>query len=56
MLSRVLWICGPLGLALPAVEVGMLTLPNGTEPVISIAEIIFGVLLIIIIARALLRR
>jgi hypothetical protein len=56
MLSRVIWIFAPLGLAVAAIEFGMLTLPNGTEPVLSLAEIVFGALVVIVVARALLRR
>jgi hypothetical protein len=56
MLSRVIWIFAPLGLAVAAIEVGMLTLPHGAEPVLSIAEIACGVLLAIVVAQPLLRR
>jgi hypothetical protein len=39
-----------------AIQVGMLTLPRGADPLLSIGEIICGLAMIIVIARALLRR
>ncbi len=54
MLARVLWIVLPLLLAIAGIETGLLTLPNGGEPLLSIAEIACGVLIVIVLAQALL--
>ncbi len=46
----------PLGLGIAAIEIGAISLVDGLEPVLSIAEIACGVTILLIFARAALRR
>lgn len=55
-LARVLWIVVPLIGAVVGIEVGSLTLTDGREPLLSIGEIACGVALVLVVARALLRK
>lgn len=51
---RLAWILIPLTLAIAGLEVGMLRLT--LEPELAIGEIVCGVIIVLVIARALLRR
>jgi uncharacterized membrane protein len=53
---RIAWIVVPLVLAIVGLEIGMLTLPHGTERLLSVGEIVCGLAIVVVIARALLRR
>jgi uncharacterized membrane protein len=52
---RIAWILVPLVVAIIGLKFGMLTLPHGAEPFLSIGEIVCGLAIVIVIARALLR-
>jgi hypothetical protein len=52
MRSRVLWIVLPLLLAIAGIEVGLLTLPRSNAPILLIAEIACGVVIVIVLVRA----
>ena len=56
MMRKVIWVCAPLGLAFAAIEFGSLSLVDQTEPVISLALIGCGLVIIGVIAQALLRK
>jgi len=56
MTRQAAWIIIPLVLAIAGLEIGLLTLSHGSESLLSAAQIACGVLIILVIARALLRR
>ena len=52
---RIAWVVLPLALALVGIEIGCVSLVSQTEPVISIALIVCGLVIVGVMARAALR-